>query len=102
MVEIQAIGVDILMGQHGAKKPVTDFRRGQKLGQRDQLIVIEKPKTKPYWMSEEHDQTAPDTLTIRELKAGGKVLVTGRDSIDQSGLLSWCTHRSWCRWFLVF
>lgn len=76
MAEMQAKGVDILMEQNGARKRVTDFRRGQKLGQRDHLIVIEKPKTKPYWMSEEHYQTAPDTLTIRELKAGGKVLVT--------------------------
>jgi hypothetical protein len=73
---MQAKGVDILMEQHGARKRVTDFRRGQKLGPRDHLMVIEKPTTKPYWMSEEHYQSAPDSLIVRELKVAGKVLVT--------------------------
>jgi hypothetical protein len=69
-------GVDVLMEQMGARKRVTDFRRGKKLGPRDHLIVIEKPKRQPYWMSEDAYQAAPPTLTIREFKAGGKVMVT--------------------------
>ena len=68
--------MDVLMEQMGARKRVTDFRRGKRLGQRDHLIVIEKPKRRPYWMSEEAYRTAPASLTVREFKAGGKVMVT--------------------------
>ncbi len=40
------------------------------------LIEIDKPKVKPAWMSQaEYDQT-PDRLKVRELRAGGKILVT--------------------------
>jgi hypothetical protein len=73
---MQDQGVDILMEQMGARKRVTDFRRGKTLGQRDHLIAIKKPKQKPDWMSEVAYQTAPDTITVRELKVGGKILVT--------------------------
>ena len=73
---MQAQGVDILMEQMGCRKRVTDFRRGKKLGQRDHLIVIEKPKQKPYWMSQEAYQTAPASITVREFKAGGKIMVS--------------------------
>ena len=73
---MQAQGVDILMEQMGARKRVTDFRCGKKLGQRDHLMVIKKPKKKPDWMSEIDYRAAPETITLRELKASGKVLVT--------------------------
>lgn len=73
---MQARGIDILMEQHGARKRVTDFRGGQKLGERDHLIVISKPRTRPDWMSEAQYDAAPDSVTVREFKAGGKVMVT--------------------------
>jgi hypothetical protein len=38
--------------------------------------VLEKPKKKPYWMSESAYQEAPKSITVREFKAGGKVMVT--------------------------
>lgn len=76
IASMQAKGVDILMEQHGARRRTTDFRRGRKLGQRDHLIVIDKPKNKPYWMSEEAYRSAPPSLVLRELRAGGKILVT--------------------------
>ncbi|MDJ0806681.1 MAG: IS4 family transposase [Gammaproteobacteria bacterium] len=76
ILSMQAKGVDILMEQLGARKRTTDFRRGQKLGQRDHLIVIEKPKRKPDWMDESTYQAAPSSFTVREFKAGGKVMVT--------------------------
>lgn len=69
-------GVDILMEQMGGRKRVTDFRRGKRLGQRDHLIEIKKPKLKPDWMSEAAYQGAPETITVREFKAGGKIMVT--------------------------
>jgi hypothetical protein len=76
IASMQAQGVDILMEQQGARKRTTDFRRGQKLGQRDHLIVIEKPRQKPYWMAEDAYQAAPASVTVREFKASGKIMVT--------------------------
>ena len=73
---MQAQDVDILMEQLGARKRVTDFRCGKKLGQRDHLISLKKPKRKPDWMSEMAYQAAPETITVREFKAGGKIMVT--------------------------
>lgn len=69
-------GVDILMGQHGARKRSTDFSRGQRLGPCDHLIVIDKPKKRPDWMSEAEYAAAPNSLTLREFQVNGKVLVT--------------------------
>jgi len=73
---MQAKGVDVLMEQHGSRKRTTDFRRGHKLGERDHLIVIDKPKIRPDWMSEAQYNVAPDSLTVREFKAGGKIMIT--------------------------
>jgi hypothetical protein len=69
-------GVDGLFEQHGARKRSTDFSQGEKLGVRDHLIVLTKPTQRPDWMSPyEYDQV-PDTLTVREFQAGGKIMVT--------------------------
>lgn len=73
---MQAKGVDILMEQHGSRRLSTDFRRGRRLGSRDHVIVIDKPKKRPDWMSEAEYAQAPETLALRELKVGGKTLVT--------------------------
>jgi len=76
LCELVRRGVDGVFEQYGARKRSTDFRKGQKLGPRDHLIVLTKPKKKPEWMSQcEYDQ-APATLKVRELYAGGKILVT--------------------------
>lgn len=76
IAEMQARGVDLLMEQMGGRKRVTDFRRGNRLGARDHLIVLKKPKLKPQWMSDAQYQSAPDSITIREFKAGGKIMVS--------------------------
>ena len=73
---LQAKGVDGVFEQQGARRRSTDFRRGQRLGQRDHLIDLQKPKIKPAWMSQTEYDQAPDTLTARELRTGGKILVT--------------------------
>ena len=73
---MQEKGVDILLEQHGARQRSTDFRQGKKLGQRDHLITLTKPKIKPAWMSDRAYRAAPDSTTIRECKVGGKVLIT--------------------------
>jgi len=69
-------GVDAVFEQLGARKRVTDFRQGVRLGPKDHLIELLKPKKKPGWMTQEDYDRAPDTLTIRELKIKGKVLIT--------------------------
>jgi hypothetical protein len=73
---LQARGVDGVFEQQGARRRSTDFRRGQKLGQRDHLIELQKPKIKPDWMNQAQFDQSPDTLTVRELKASGKILMT--------------------------
>jgi Transposase DDE domain len=73
--ELRERKVDAVFEQLGARKRVTDFRRGTKLGSRDHLITYKKPY-KPDWMSEEKYVSIPETITIRELKVGHKILVT--------------------------
>ena len=73
---LQARGVDGVFEQLGARRRSTDFRRGQKLGQRDHLIELQKPKIKPDWMNQAQFDQSPDTLTVRELKTSGKILMT--------------------------
>jgi len=73
---MQSKGVDILMEQHGSRRKSTDFRLGKKLAQRDHLTQLKKPKIRPGWMSEADYHAAPESLTVRELKAGGKIMIT--------------------------
>jgi hypothetical protein len=68
-------GIDGVFEQHGARKKVVDFSAGQRLGTKDHIITYSKPK-KPYWMSEADYALAPNDINIRELKVGGKVLIT--------------------------
>ena len=50
-------GIDGVFEQYGARKRSTDFRTGKRLGARDHLIVLDKPKKKPDWMTPEaYDQ----------------------------------------------
>jgi len=76
LCDLRARGVDAVFEQQGARQRSTDFRCGQRLGPRDHLIELRKPKVKPEWMTQEYYDQAPDSLTVRELRTGGKVLVT--------------------------
>lgn len=69
-------GVDAVFEQHGSRQRTTDFCLGQRLGERDHLLVLSKPGIKPDWMSQEDYAQAPASVTVRELRAGGKTLVT--------------------------
>jgi hypothetical protein len=73
---LQERGVDGVFEQQGARRRSTDFRRGQRLGPRDHLIELRKPKIKPDWMSQSRYDQAPETLNVRELRTGGKLLMT--------------------------
>ena len=76
MAELQRRGIDGVFEQHGSRKRNTDFRRGKKLGRRDHLIILKRPKYRPAWMSQDTFETMPQTLTVRELSVNGKILVT--------------------------
>jgi hypothetical protein len=76
LVELDSRKVDAVFEQNGARQRATDFRRGKKLGSRDHLITLAKPKIRPPWMTVEQYDCAPDRLTVRELDVGGKTLVT--------------------------
>jgi hypothetical protein len=69
-------GVDILMEQQGSRKQVTDFRKGKHLGPKDHLIQLSKPKIKPEWIDDTTWKEAPESITVREFKAGEKIMVT--------------------------
>lgn len=69
-------GIDAVFEQYGARQRTTDFRCGERLGQRDHLIVLEKPTLKPDWMPQADYDQAPESVTVRELRTGGKTLVT--------------------------
>ena len=69
-------GIDAVFEQHGSRQRNTDFRRGHRLGVRDHLIVLTKPVVKPDWMSQAAYKQAAASLTVRELRTGGKTLVT--------------------------
>lgn len=70
-----AAGIDGVFEQFGARRRTTNFAVGQKLGPRDHLIVLPKPEC-PEWLSTADYARVPATLTVRELAAGGKILVT--------------------------
>jgi len=76
LCELQERAVDAVFEQQGARRRSTDFRRGKRLGERDHLIELAKPKIKPTWMSQTYYDLAPDSITVREVATGGKILVT--------------------------
>jgi len=71
---LQAAGVDVVFEQHGGR--ITDFRRGQSLGVRDHRVHWHKPPARPQWMTPEQYHDFPQTLTVREVKVEGRILVT--------------------------
>lgn len=63
-------GVDVVVRQHQCRQ--TDFRRGQRLGDADHVVVWQRPQ-RPEWMDEETYATIPETLTVREVRVRVKV-----------------------------
>ena len=76
LCELQRRGIDGVFEQYGARRRSADFRLGQSLGPEDHLVELTKPRSRPSWMSQPYYDDAPETLTVRELKTGGKILVT--------------------------
>jgi Transposase DDE domain len=70
---LQLMRVDVLTRQHARR--VTDFRRGQRLGKRDHLVVWERP-ARPAWMAQEDYARMPEELVLREARVAQWVLVS--------------------------
>ena len=66
-------GVDIVVRQHQLRH--TDFRRGQRLGAKDHVVLWVRPQ-RPVWMDEATYVAMPETLTLREVRVEGLTLVT--------------------------
>ncbi len=69
-------GIDAVFEQMGARKCVTDFRKGKRVGTKDHIVTLTKPKKRPDWMTKKAFIHAPESLSIRELKVKGKILIT--------------------------
>jgi hypothetical protein len=61
----QARGIDVVFRMHHRR--AYDFRRGERLGSEDHVVVWQRPEC-PEWMEAETYATIPATLTVRELK----------------------------------
>jgi hypothetical protein len=73
---LQKMGVDAVFEQQGSRRLNTDFRTGVKLGKRDHLMTLTRPKKCPIWMTQDEYDQAPERVIVRELFTGGKILVT--------------------------
>lgn len=73
---LQKMAVDAVFEQQGSRRLKTDFCTGIQLGKRDHLIVLTKPKKRPVWMTQDEYEQSPDSVIIREVSVGGKILVT--------------------------
>jgi len=94
IARLMQLKVDIVMRQHQTRH--TDFRRGQRLGARDHLVQWQRPH-KPDWMDEATYAAMPETLTMREVRAGGWTLVSSLSdakSVSKKDLLD-LYHSRW-------
>jgi len=80
---LRARGADVVFQQHHRRR--TDFRKGQQLGPLDHVVVWNKPIVKPHWLSHEDFEELPETMQLREVRVGSKVLVSTLLSLDQVG-----------------
>lgn len=66
-------GVDLVTRQH--QRRITDFGRGLRLGQRDQLVQWQRP-WRPNWMDAQTYARTPQWLTLCQVEVAGRILVT--------------------------
>ena len=69
-------GIDVIFVQNGCRAKKSDFATGEILGKDDHIITLKKPKDVPEWMTKEEGESRPNELKIREIKIGGKILIT--------------------------
>jgi DDE family transposase len=61
---LQELGVEFVVRLHQRRH--CDFRRGQRLGQGDHVVVWTRP-ARPEWMDQATYERLPETLTVREV-----------------------------------
>jgi hypothetical protein len=57
---------DLVCRSHHKRK--VDFRKGIKLGALDQIVSYPKPSRRPYWMTAEEYEAAPEFIYVRHLR----------------------------------
>jgi len=62
---LRAGGVDVVFRLHQRRR--YDFRRGQRLGRYDHVVVWQRPP-RPAWMDQETYAQVPQTLEVREIR----------------------------------
>jgi hypothetical protein len=67
-------GTPLVFRQRSAVK--IDFRRGERLGAKDHIIHVKKPKRKPVWMPDDAWAELPGEFLIREFSVKGITYVT--------------------------
>ncbi|NOR81626.1 MAG: IS4 family transposase [Methyloprofundus sp.] len=67
-------GASLVFRQQSTVK--SDFRRGLRLGAKDHIISVTKPKKKTVWISDAAWAELPDELFVREFSVKGTVYVT--------------------------
>ena len=70
---LKARAIDLLTPEHASR--LYDFRRGKRLGRGDHIVQWKRPP-RPDWMDEQIYATMPEELSVREVRVGGRVLVT--------------------------
>jgi hypothetical protein len=73
LAQLKGLGVDALMHQNVHR--LCDFRRGKRLGRGDHIVQWIRPR-RPVWMDKETYATIPETLSVREVRIKGRVLVS--------------------------
>lgn len=73
LARLHGLGVDVVTRQHQLWH--TGFRRGQGLGKHDHVVTWIRPQ-RPVWMDDTTYQAMPRTLTLRETRVGGWILVS--------------------------
>ena len=76
LADLHERGIDAVFEQHGSRARTTNFEDGLIVGTHDHLLALSKPKVKPAWMTQAQYDRAPATVIVRELRTGGKTLVT--------------------------
>ena len=76
LAELLSKNADGVFEQMGARKKSCDFTKGERLGVKDHIVTLKKPLKKPDWMNIDDYKNSPETLQVRELKVGGKLLIT--------------------------
>ena len=54
----------------------SDFRRGQRLGAKDHIISVKKPRRKPVWLLDSLWNELPDEIFVREFSVDGVVYIS--------------------------